>query len=142
MAVLHIGQKPSKLSLRIPHKLFINRRFIGILPKEDVRLELPAGEYLIGIQSMLPFFSSEIVCKVTDEVTNHLIFKDREKWWDILFVIDIICWIADFFFQLPTDPINWDLIYEIFTNGYFILWLIYEWMIRKKYFKMDFFQTK
>ena len=27
----------------------------------------------------------------------------------------------------------WTRIYEIFTNGYFILWLFYEWKIRKNY---------
>ena len=30
----------------------------------------------------------------------------------------------------------WTRIYEIFTNGYFILWLLYEWKIRKKYYAL------
>ena len=33
-----------------------------------------------------------------------------------------------------------NLIYNIVTNGYFAVWLIYEWVIRKRYFRIQ--QTK
>ena len=31
----------------------------------------------------------------------------------------------------------WTWVYEIFTNGYFVAWIVYEWVIRKKYFRME-----
>lgn len=137
MATLTIAAGRTKFSLQIPHKILINGQFIGVMKTPKVEIQLPAGNYHIAIQSMIPYFGSAMAVKVEEGVENSLTFSDREKWWDILFGIDLILWLAKLFFELPHP---WELIYEIATNGYFVLWIIYELIIRKRYFKLEYQQ--
>lgn len=137
MATLTIAAGRTKFSLQIPHKILINGQFIGVMKTPKVEIQLPAGNYHIAIQSMIPYFGSAMSVKVEEGVENILTFSDREKWWDILFGIDLILWLAKLFFELPHP---WELIYEIATNGYFVLWIIYELIIRKRYFKLEYQQ--
>lgn len=131
MARLNIVRKSGKLSLQIPHKVLINGRLIGIMKDRSVSIEMPAGNYRLTIQSMFPFlYTSEIIDVVNGRETT-LEFSDRERWWDILFVADILLWTLKRFLHLAAP---WTWIYEIFTNGYFVVWLFYEWRIRKHYF--------
>lgn len=134
MATLLIRQKKSKLMPNLPHKLFINGQFVGMITTPQVKINLPAGMYQIKIGSVIKYFSSTKMVEVVEEFPRSLTFTDREKIWDALFIVDIICWFADFFFTLPAP---YDLIYQIFTNGYLVLWLVYELLIRNKYFKME-----
>lgn len=120
--------------MKIPHKILINNNYIGVMPESQVQIQMPEGTYSITIQSMIPFFSASRMVEVRSGQTAVLSFSDREKWWDILFVPDLLLWFADFFFTLP-EP--WGLVYKIFTNGYFILWLLYEFLIRKKYYTLE-----
>lgn len=129
-----ITAKTSKLMSRIPHKILINGNFIGIMQQKQVSIDMPAGMFQFSIQSVIPYFSSSTIINVQENVENHLVFQDREKWWDILLIIDLILWTWRFFWKFPS-PWNW--IYEVFTNGILILWLLYEWLIRKKYFKIS-----
>lgn len=133
MAIVKIIQKGSKLALRFPHKIWINNQCIGIMKTPEIGVNMPEGRFLVTIQSMFPFLYASAVITTNEAQTTVIEFQDREKWWDILFGIDIILWFADLFVD-PPHP--WGLIYKIFTNGYFILWLIYEWRIRKNYFKI------
>ncbi len=137
MSKLRIQQKQTKFSLPLPHKIWINGQFVGIMKDEEVTLALPAGHFEVTIQSMVPILSASTIVKTSEEATTVLSFHDREKWWDYLFLIDLVCWIAEFFFTLPHP---WNIVYKVFTNGYFILWLLYEWSIRKKYFALESFQ--
>jgi len=61
----------------------------------------------------------------------RLEFSDREQVWDALFVVDVVLWVVKRFLHLAS-PCTW--LYEVFTNGYCVLWLIYEWRIRNHYF--------
>ena len=85
------------------------------------------------IQSMIPFIYAEKEIGVK-RGANTVTFSDREKFWDILFTIDLVLVIVKLFITLPD---NLDLIYKIVTNGYFAIWLIYEWVIRKRYFRIE-----
>ena len=125
--------------MTIPHKVWINGVLLGIMKGNEVNIEIPEGHYVVTIQSMVPILSASTPINVTYGAVNVVAFHDREKWWDYLFVIDIVCWFADFFFTLPQP---WGLIYKIFTNGYFVLWLLYEWLIRKKYFAMETYRVQ
>ncbi|MCQ2285556.1 MAG: hypothetical protein MJZ76_01620 [Bacteroidales bacterium] len=142
MPSLKIIETSSKFSLKIPHKILINNIFIGLIQKNPITINLPEGEYTITIQSMIPLFSASLTIQMEAEQEATLKFGDREKFWDLLLIIDLILWFAKFFldkfdaWQKFNLSHNWALGYTIFTNGIFILWLIYEWMIRKKYFKM------
>ncbi|MCR4965876.1 MAG: hypothetical protein K6A41_09500 [Bacteroidales bacterium] len=131
MALLKIIQKHSKFSMQIPHKIIINGQLLGIMQTRELNIQMPPGHYVLTIQSMIPFISASQNVTVQEGVVNYAEFHDREKWWDYLFIIDIILWFADFFFTLPHP---WGLVYKIFTNGYFVVWLLYEFLIRKKYF--------
>lgn len=137
MATLTITAGRTKFSLQIPHKILINGQFIGIMKSSEIKIQMPAGNYQIAIQSIIPYFGSTTMVKVEEGIDNILTFSDREKWWDILFGIDLILWFAKLFFELPHP---WELLYKISTNGYFILWIIYELIIRKRYFKLDYQQ--
>lgn len=135
MPTLTIIQKKSRLMPALPHKLFINNQFVGIMKGAEVNIDMPEGDYLVMIQSMIPFFSASMDVTVHDGVRNVLTFSDREKIWDALLVVDMVLWVAELFFELPSP---WDVVYQVFTNGYLVAWLIYEWVIRKRYFRMNF----
>ena len=96
MALLKIVQKRAKFSMRIPHKICINRQLLGIMQTPEVQIQMPAGHYELTIQSMIPFISASRMIHVQEGVVNYAEFHDREKWWDYLFVVDIILWLADF----------------------------------------------
>jgi len=138
MPILRIIQKRAKFGLAIPHKLWINGRMLGIMKDKEVNIEMPAGLYTVTIQSMFPFLSATTQVRVGEGAVNVLSFHDREKWWDYLFTIDMVLWIAEFFFTLPAP---WGLVYKICTNGYFVIWLLYEWIIRKRYFLFETYQV-
>lgn len=121
----------------LPHLLIINGQNVGLLQQEKVRVDIPEGTYSIKIQSLVKWFSSTRSIHVSNGVENILTFGDKEKVWDLLFVVDIVLWFAEFFFTLPHP---WELVYKIFTNGYLVLWILYEWIIRNKYFSLEFHQ--
>lgn len=139
MARLNIVQKSGKFSLQIPHKILINGRPIGLLKEKAVAVEMPAGNYRLTVQSLFPFLYTSEIIDVVDGRETTLEFSDRERWWDILFVLDIVLWTLKRFLHLASP---WTWIYEIFTNGYFVLWLVYEWRIREHYFKFNIYRNK
>ena len=122
------------MGLTLPHKIYFDGQLLGIMQRKEIRVkDIPAGKHLIKIQSAFPFIYSE------QEITvkkggNHVPFNNREGFWDLLFTIDLILVIVKLFIHLPN---NINLIYNIVTNGYFVLWLIYEWVIRKRYFRIE-----
>lgn len=135
MPILTIIQEKARWMPPIPHKLLVNGQVVGIMQKERVQVELPKGQYWITIQSMIPFISASCSIDVSAEFANTLTFSDREHWWDILLGIDMIVSIILLFVTLPTP---WDIVYKLISNGYFLAWIIYEWVIRKRYFRFDF----
>ena len=115
------------MGLTLPHKIYFNGQLLGIMQR------IPEGKYSLKIQSMIPFIYAEKEIGVK-RGANTVTFSDREKFWDILFTIDLVLVIVKLFITLPD---NLDLIYKIVTNGYFAIWLIYEWVIRKRYFRIE-----
>lgn len=134
MAHLTIIQNRGKFSMTIPHKILVDGHFIGIMKDKQVTIEMPMGQYDITIQSMVPLISGSHHVDIPFGANVSLVFSDREQIWDALFVLDIILWTIKRFLHLAAP---WTWLYEIFTNGYFLLWLIYEWCIRKQYFKFE-----
>ena len=130
-------KKRGKLCLKIPHYLLINGRMLWLMRDESVTLNMPPATFELRIQSIFKWFFSSAVVSTHEGTVTHIDFSDREKWWDILFVIDIILWCVKRFLNLAAP---WTWIYEIFTNGYFVAWLIYEWSIRKRYFRLDIYE--
>lgn len=132
MARLTLVQKRGKFSINIPHKILIDGHLLGIMKDKQVSIEMPAGSYDITIQSLVPLISATQHIELPPLRESTLSFSDREQYWDALVLLDIVLWSIKSLLRL-TSPWTW--IYEIFTNGTFILWLIYEWCIRNKYFK-------
>ncbi|MCQ2148721.1 MAG: cyclase family protein [Bacteroidales bacterium] len=134
MGLLRITQKKSKLSPTLAHYILIGGKRVCLMQSEVLNMELPNGTFEITIQSILKIFQSKAVVTITDSTDAFIDFSDKEKIWDILFILDIILWCIKGLFGLP-DP--YSLIYDIFTNGYLILWIGYELYIRGRYFKLD-----
>lgn len=143
MAVLKIVDNHSLTLLKIPHKILINNILIGIIRSKSVRILLPEGRFSVTIQSMVPILSATKTIELGENETLQLSFRDRERIWDVLFCIDLVLWLVKIFLDafdfwtIYSIPVYWSTVYEIFTNGYFVVWLIYEWLIRKKYFKIE-----
>ena len=132
MAVLTIRQTKKRFGL--PHKILVNGKLLGIMNIPELKIQLPAGQYSIEIQSILPFINSMKFVKVSDETANILEFRDKEKWWDIIFTIDMILWVAKLFVHLQKP---YSTIYELVSDLIFAIWLLHEWRIRNTYFDIN-----
>lgn len=135
MPQLIIRQHRSPLMPRLPHLILINGQLIGQMQQDEVRIDMPAGLYEVRIQSLIRWFSATQRVKIDPGVQNLLSFRDREGVWDALFVVDIVLEVVSYFLTLARP---WNIIYKCFTWGYLLLWLLYEWAIRKKYFHTEF----
>lgn len=135
MARLIISQKKKgKFNLALPHYILVNGKNIGLMNTPSVTLEVPPVTFNVRIQSMFKWFYTEVTVTTHEETDTFIEFSDREKWWDALFILDVILWCVKGLFHLAAP---WTWIYEVFTNGYFVAWIVYEWVIRKKYFRLD-----
>ena len=132
-------KKKGKLSFSIPHYILINGKMLGLMRDPSVTIEVPPATFEVRIQSMFKWFYSAAVVTTHEETDTYIEFTDREMWWDALFVVDIVLWCVKGLFHLAAP---WTWIYEVFTNGYFVAWLIYEWVIRKRYFKLDVYSKR
>lgn len=130
---LTIEKECSELMSKLPNRIFINGRLVGIMQQKKVSVMIPKGRYTLMIQSAIPFLYATDEVEIEAGVENVVTFKNRERIWDILFTIDLVLWIAGFFVTLPAP---WDLVYEIATNTFLAIWLIYEFCIRKKYYRI------
>lgn len=136
MAFLTLHRKQT-FKLAIPYWVFINGKPVGIMQSKEVSIKIPPGQYDLSIRIILGLFKWRFQIKgdrkVVLEERNHLdlLITNRERWWNILFDIDLVFWIAKLFFDLPYP---WDTVYEVVSNGFFILWAIRIWFIRNDYF--------
>lgn len=129
-----LTDKSTMMGMAMPHKIFFDGRLLGIMQKKEIRIEgIPVGTHKVKIQSMIPFISTEADIKV-GEGENRITFHDREKFWDWLFTIDLIMVIVQWIVTLPTGIKTY---YNIATDAIFAIWLAYEWLNRKKYFKIE-----
>ena len=125
--------------LSIPYWVFINEHPIGIMQGKEVSIELPPSQFDLSIKILFRLFKWQFsiggkskVC-LSEGEHLHLRITDKERWWNILFDIDLILWLAKMFFELPHP---WNIVYEVVSNGFFALWLARIWFIRKRYFQI------
>ena len=69
--------------------------------------------------------------RVSNEGYNCLDFKDKERWWDIVFGIDLAVWFVTLFLTIPHP---WDIVYHVLSDGFFVAWLIRLFVVRKRYY--------
>ena len=106
----------------LPHYLLINGQMLGLMRGNDsVRVALPEGDYAVTVRSAYKFIESTLT------------FGDRERWWNWLFNLDLVLWLIKWFFDFGN---YWDTVYEIASNGFFVLWFLRIWIIHKRYFRM------
>lgn len=126
------------IKLPFPYIVTINGKALGITRLPKIQIEMPAGEYKIGVRYAFLLWkwelslSSETDVVIKEDETLEYEFYHDEQIWNILFDIDLILWIEELFFTLPHP---WNIIYKVCSNGFFILWIIRLFVIRKRYFK-------
>ena len=110
--------------LSIPYWVFINEHPIGIMQGKEVSIELPPTQFDLSIKILFRLFKWQFsiggkrkVC-LSEGEHLHLRITDKERWWNILFDIDLVLWLAKMFFELPHP---WNIVYEVVSNGFFAL---------------------
>lgn len=116
---------------KIPHYLLINDQMLGIVKGGEVRINVLPGIYKITIRSMYKIIEGSAEVYVPINETKRLTFSDKDKIWNWMFNIDLILWILKRIIHVP-EP--WSTVYEIVSNGFFAVWLLRIWIIRKRYF--------
>lgn len=129
MANLIIREAKSRMPMRLPHTICLNGRPLGTAVNANI--SLPAGHYTIRIQSMIKWISATTEVDVSETEPTVVEFEHKEFWWDMLFLGDMIVWIVLLFVHLENP---WNIVYEVVSNGAFIIWLIHQFRIRNKYF--------
>ena len=123
-----------KQRIPLPYYLLINGQMLGLMRGNDnVRVALPEGDYAVTVRSAYKFIESTAQVHIAEGETLTLTFGDRERWWNWLFNLDLMLWFLKWFFDFGN---YWDTVYEIASNGFFFLWLLRIWIIRKHYFRM------
>lgn len=121
----------------LPHYLIISQagggRLQGIIKGKETRISLPQGIYTVTIRSMYKFIESTAEVSVPANEAIRLTFADRDKIWNWLFNLDLVLWILKRILHVP-EP--WGTVYEIVSNGFFAVWLLRIWIIRKHYFEI------
>lgn len=139
MPLLHIHRK-QHFKLSIPYWIFLNDQSVGIMRHKDVSLQLPPGQYKLSVKIVLGLFKWRLqiggsnVVSLQEGEQRHVRVTDRERWWNLLFDIDLVVWLARLFF---TFPYPWNILYEVISNGFFLLWAIHIWVIRERYFQLQ-----
>ncbi|MBR0054294.1 MAG: hypothetical protein IJP65_03190 [Bacteroidales bacterium] len=126
---------------KLPHAVFINGYFAGMMKDNDARIEVPPGSYSLRVQFGGPLrlgksgksidlsLSSTTQVEVPQNKVVVCEFHDRERLWNILFDIDLVLWIVSLFVPMP-------LLYTILSNLFFAIWLVRLVVIRKRYYKI------
>ncbi len=140
-SVLIIRHKRRWYELKLPHAVFINGQFLGMIKERDVRIIAPAGSYSLRVQfgGRIPIGkhgkSIDLSVSSTEQVQlspqKEMVceFHDRERIWNLLFDIDLIVWLVSLFVTMPP-------LYRIISDVFFAVWLVRLIIIRKKYYKI------
>ena len=109
MSELIIRHRQGVIKLPLPYFIYINGQLIGYMRGDEIRGSLPAGKYLVEIRLPLRLLRWDVslsACaqlEINEHETLTLIFRDRERWWDILFTIDLIFYLFSFFVTIPKE---------------------------------------
>ena len=128
-----------KILTMIPHYLLINDQLLGVFKGSETHVNLPAGRYKVTIRSMYKFIESSAEVYVPIGESKRLTFTYKDKIWNWLFNIDLVLWFLKRILHVP-EP--WGTISEMVSNGFFAVWLLRIWLIRKSYFNIEEKQPK
>lgn len=126
---------------RIPHMVFLDGLYAGMLKDDRLQLNAPRGKYELKVQfggrvhigksgrSIDMSVSSTKPIEVPSTGDVEYVFHDRERLWNLLFDIDLIVWVVSWFVTMPP-------LYKILSDAFFAVWLVRLILIRKKYYKI------
>ena len=126
---------------RLPHAVFLDGLFAGMLKDDQFQLNAPRGNYDLKVQfgGRIPIGKSGKSIDVSVSSTKQIevpgngnveyVFHDRERLWNILFDIDLIAWVVSWFVAMPP-------LYKILSDAFFVVWLVRLVLIRKRYYKI------
>ena len=123
----------------LPHKILIGGQLLGLMRTPSVAINIPQGIYEVTVQSVFPFIKTSAIVKVDEGADNVMEFEDKEKYWDIVFSLDMILWITSLFLDLQKP---YSTVYHIISEGLFAIWLIHIVVMRKRYFRISAFQRR
>ena len=105
---------------------------MGLMRGKEVKIELPKGVYSLGVRFCVPL-GVQAEHKVVVGEGEHVVveFTSRERLWNLLFDIDLMLWVLNFIITLPSP---WGTVYDVVSNGFFLLWAIHVWTIRTRFF--------
>ena len=140
-AYLTIRYKRHWFEPKLPHSVFLNGYFVGMMKDDQLRVQVPPGSYSLRVQfgGRVPIGkkgkSIDLSLSSTEQVevpqTGEVVceFHDREWLWNILFDIDLVLWVVSWFVQMPP-------LYTILSDAFFVIWIVRLILIRKRYYKM------
>ncbi len=150
MSLLVITHRQKERGMRIPYQVIVNGRLVGTMTTPQARLRIPAGYYTITIRAggFIPIgkkgktldltLSSTAPVQVAESGYTCLDFKNKERWWDIVFGIDLVLWFFSLFIHIPSP---WNIVYHAISDGFFVLWIIRLFVVRRRYFAMESYVT-
>lgn len=138
MALLTLHRK-QRFKVAIPYWVFIDGQPVGMMRSSDVGIDLPEGSYNLAVKIVLGLWKwrfdigGDTIVTLSEQLPTRVRITDRERWWNLLFDLDLIIWIACMFIELP-EP--WNVIYHVLSEGFFAIWILRILIIRKRYFKL------
>lgn len=137
MATIYLHRR-QRSKYALPYWVYLDERPVGIMRTPELGIALPTGSYTVGVRLLFGVgrfsfaIGGERRVDVGDEPI-HLTISDKERFWNMLFNLDLVVWIASFFVTLPHP---WDIVYHVLSEGFFILWALRIWIIRRRYFTL------
>lgn len=139
--MLTIRHKRHWYEPKVPHAVFLDGLYAGMLKNDMLCLAVPRGSYELKVQcgGRLPIgrngksidlsLSSTKRIEVPRSGDVEYLFHDRERIWNVLFDIDLVAWMVSWFVTLPP-------LYRILSDAFFAIWLLRLVLIRKKYYRI------
>ena len=126
---------------RLPHAVFLDGLYAGMLKDDQLQINAPRGSYELKVQfgGRVPIGKSGNTIDISVSSTKQIevsqtgdvecVFHDCELLWNILFDIDLIVWVVSLFVTMPS-------LYSMLSYAFFAVWLLRLVLIRKKYYKI------
>lgn len=125
------------LKIGIPLWVYVDENPVAMMTGREVALQMPMGEYDLSVRMVFQLGKRQLRIGGSRRVALapgkdlQITLSDKERWWNILFDIDLVVWLLGFFFKLTTP---WNVVYHVLSDGFFAVWLLRIWMIRERYY--------
>lgn len=138
------------LPLGLPYLVLVDGMAVGMMQNPQAKMSLPAGQHKLTIRCggvlPIPFTKKTVTLSVEATETidcseneyTEVQYENRERWWNILFDIDLVLWLVRIFVTIP-EPWGW--VYDIVSNVSFAIWILHFYLYRKRYFRFRVIHT-